>query len=108
MKRDGNKRGVAKALRGVKREAWKKEGSYTMISERLIKIRFKVGNSHLIAIAVYAPTEVDEQAESEKLYEALQDQLDRASKKDFLLYWEILTPRWTCLLHVAIPWLSQH
>ena len=30
-KRGGNKRGVAKALRGVMREAWKKEGTYTMI-----------------------------------------------------------------------------
>ena len=50
-----------------------------------MKIRFKVGNSHLIVIAVYAPTEVDEQSESEKFYEAFQDQLDRASKKDFLI-----------------------
>ena len=50
-----------------------------------MKIRFKVGNSLLIAIAVNALTEEDEQAESEKFYEALQDQLDRANKKDFLI-----------------------
>ena len=50
-----------------------------------MKIKFKVGNSHLIAIAVYAPTEVDEQAESKNFYEALQNQLDKASKKDFLI-----------------------
>ena len=32
-KRDGNKRRVAIALCGVMREAWKKEGTYTMVSE---------------------------------------------------------------------------
>ena len=76
---------MAIGLRGVLREAWKKEGTHTMVSERVLKIRMRLRDCYLTVIAVYAPTSVDEEVESEKFYELLQDQIDEVSKKDFLI-----------------------
>ena len=56
-----------------------------MISERAMKIQLKMRNSHTTVIAVYAPTEVDEESESENFYEVLQDQIDKVNKKHFLI-----------------------
>ena len=79
-KKDGNQRGVAVALRGNLRTAWKEEGTY-----RMMQIRMKVNKSHLNVIAVYAPTEVDDETESEKFYEVLQQQIDESNRKDFVI-----------------------
>ena len=84
-KKDGNQRGVAVALRGNLRTAWKEESTYRMISERMIQIRMKVNRSHLNVIAVYAPTEVDDETESEKFYEVLHQQINESNRKDFVI-----------------------
>ena len=56
-----------------------------MISERVIKARIKVEDKHINFIAVYAPTEVDDEEESENFYETLQDQLVRINKKEHVI-----------------------
>ena len=83
--KNGNQRGVAIALRDDLKKAWKKEGTHSMISERVIKARIKVEDKHINFIAVYAPTEVDNEEESENFYETLQDQLARISKKKHVI-----------------------
>ena len=45
----------------------------------------KVNRSHLNVIAVYAPTEVDDETESKKFYEVLQQQIDESNRKDFVI-----------------------
>ena len=84
-KKRGQPCGVAIGLRGVLRAAWKKEGTHTMVSKRVLKIRMRLRDCYLTVIAVYALTSVDEEVESEKFYELLQDQIDEVSKKDFLI-----------------------
>ena len=83
--KNGNQRGVAIALRGDLRKTWKKEGTHSMISERVIKARIKVEDKHINFIAVYAPTEVDDEEEYENFYGTLQDQLARINKKEHVI-----------------------
>ena len=68
-KKEGNQRGVAIALRGYLRTAWKQEDNYSLITEKVMQVRIKVNRSHINVIAVYAPTEVDDGVESERFYE---------------------------------------
>ena len=56
-----------------------------MVSERVLKIRMRLKHCHLTVIGIYAPTSVDEQVESKKLYEIFQNQLNEVSGKDFLI-----------------------
>ena len=79
-KKEGNQRGVAIALRGYLRTAWKQKGNYSLITERVMQVQIKVNRSHMNVIAVYAPTEVDDEVESERFYEILQQQIDKANK----------------------------
>ena len=51
-KKDGNQRGVAIALRGEWKAAWKREGTHFMISERAMKIQLKMRNSYTTVSAV--------------------------------------------------------
>ena len=83
--KNGNQRRVAIALRGDLRKAWKKEGTHSMISERVIKARINFEDKHINFIAVYAPPEVDDEEESENFYETLQDQLARINKKKHVI-----------------------
>ena len=85
-KKEGNQRGVAIALRGYLRTAWKQEDNYSLITERVMQVRIKVNRSHMNVIAVYAPTEVDDEVESERFYKILQQQIDKANKKDFVIF----------------------
>ena len=85
QKRKTDQRGVTVALRSNLRTAWKKENTYRMISERIMQIRMKVNRSHLNVIAVYAPTEVDDETEFKKFYEVLQQQIDESNRKNFVI-----------------------
>ena len=79
-----------------------------MISERAIKIQLKMRNSHTTVIAVYAPTEVDEESESENFYEVLQDQIDKVNKKHFNSVGKFQRSCRPKYHRIPTPWYSQH
>ena len=54
-KRGGNQRGVAIGLSGVLRAAWKKEGTHTMVSERVLKIRMRLRDCYLTVLQYMLP-----------------------------------------------------
>ena len=58
----------------------------------------KVNRSHLNVIAVYAPTEVDDETESEKFYEVLQQQIDESNRKDFVIVLRDFNARFGALI----------
>ena len=77
--------GVAIVLAGSAVSAWKAAGSkFTPISDRLLVVRIKCVVGCLSVVAVYAPTNVQEE-ESSCFYLALQESLNKVSKRDMLI-----------------------
>ena len=60
VKQSGNQQGTGVILRNEFKEAWKKNGVFRPINERLLQERVKIGGFGISLIAAYAPTEVDE------------------------------------------------
>ena len=63
---------------------------YNLKNDRMIFVRFQGKGFNITVIQVYAPTNNDEEAEVNRLYEDLQDLLELTSKKDILFnigYW---------------------
>ena len=82
MKQSGNQRGTGVILRNEFKEAWKKNGVFRPINERLLQVRVKIGGFGISLITVYAPTEVDDLENSDKFYETLQSTIENICKKD--------------------------
>ena len=72
-------------MRDEFKEAWKKNGVFRPINERLLQVRGKIGGLGISLIAVYAPTEVDESENSENFYETLQSTIESICKKDVII-----------------------
>ena len=50
------------------------------VNERILQLRYKLQRGYLKLLAVYAP-EKGKTEQTEELYETLQDQIDKISKK---------------------------
>ena len=88
VKQSGNQRGTVVILRNEFKEAWKKNGVFRPINERLLQVRVKIGGfgiSLIAASAAYAPPEVDESENSDKFYETLQSTIESIFKMDVII-----------------------
>ena len=85
VKQSGNQQGTGVILRNEFKKAWKKNGVFRPINERLLQVRVKIGGFGISLIAAYAPTEVDESENSEKFYETLQSTIESLCKKDVII-----------------------
>ena len=54
------------------------------VNERTLQLRYKLQRGYLTWLAVYAPQE-GETEQREEFYEALQDQIDKISKNDYIV-----------------------
>ena len=81
------RRGVTVVLEERAASGWRMAGSeFTPVSERLLKIWLKSHFGHVSVIAVYAPTnEAENEEETRKFYQALQDCVRKTPKQDMLL-----------------------
>ena len=68
-------------------KAWKTAGAECdSISDRLMRVRFRIHTGYLSVIVVYAPTNEDVQVEaSEKFYEDLQEEVCGVPKQDMMV-----------------------
>ena len=80
-------KGVAVALSKPARAAWQEaQEEFHPISERIMRIRLKTGHCNVSIIAVYAPTNLDDQVEeAEKFYLELQKTVSDVPHRDFTL-----------------------
>jgi len=58
--------------------------SYVFVNERILQLRYKLQRGYLTLLAVYAPEE-GKTAQTEELYETLQDQIDKINKNDYIV-----------------------
>ena len=84
-----DKRAAAGVVIMIKNKLKKRTHSYTFINERILQLRYKLQRGYLTLIAFYAPEE-GKLEQTEKFYEALQDQVHKIKMTTSLLL-EIIT-----------------
>ena len=80
-----NKRAAAGIAIMIKAKFKNRMHSYVFVNERILQLRYKLQREYLTLIAVYAPEE-GKTEQTEEFYETLQDQTDKISKNDYIVF----------------------
>jgi len=68
----------------IKDKFKKRIHSYVFVNERILQLRYKLQRGYLTLLDVYAPEE-GKTEQTEEFYEALQDQIDKIRKNDYIV-----------------------
>jgi endonuclease/exonuclease/phosphatase (EEP) superfamily protein YafD len=79
-----NKRAAAGIAIMIKAKYRKRIHSYMFVNERILQLRYKLQRGYLTLLAVYAP-EDGKTEQTEEFYTALQDQIDKINKSDYII-----------------------
>jgi hypothetical protein len=79
-----NKRSAAGIAIMIKATYRKRIHSYMFVNEIILQLRYKLQGGYLTLLAVYAPEE-GKTEQTEEFYAALQDQIDKINKNDYII-----------------------
>jgi hypothetical protein len=80
-----NTRAAAGIAIMIKAKFRKRIHSYVFVNERIHQLRYKLQRGYLTLLAVYAPEE-GKTEQTEEFYGTLQDQIDKISKNDYIVF----------------------